>query len=382
MKGRVWQAEWKESADPITGVKLKQLTNYKGHSNHIYFTNSGWYDNGRKLVIASDRENETNLFSVDLTTGEIVQLTERKRGEPEIEPLSTSLNPKRPEAYFWRGRELVSLNLQTLDEQTIYEAPEGFWGSITNCTADGKFVCTCINEDKSGRLVLDYFYGAGGFDAYWQERPLSRILKIATDGSSAEVVWEERYWISHVNTSPTQPNFLTFCHEGPWHKVDQRIWGLDLETGKVWAIRPRRSPNERVGHEFWLTDGQTIGYHGHDEQGNPFIGFVRYDNSNLQERTITGDSVHFHSNDGKLIVGDGTSRLPYLLVWRWTDEGVEGPKILLRRRCSFHIQRLYAHARFSPDGKSILFTADPFGYGNVYLAELPEFDALPTLEGS
>ena len=75
MKGKVWKPEWREFSDPVTGVKVKQLTDYKGHSHHIYFTNRGWYHGGRKLLIASDRENETNLFSIDLETGELVQLT-------------------------------------------------------------------------------------------------------------------------------------------------------------------------------------------------------------------------------------------------------------------------------------------------------------------
>lgn len=380
MKGKVWKPEWREFTDSLTGVKIKQLTDYKGHSHHIYFTNSGWHDGGSKLLIASDREGETNLFSLDLETGELIQLTERRSGEPEIEPLSTCLNPQRPEAYFWRGRKLTALDLNSFRERTIYEAPEGFWGSITSCTADGRFVCTCVNEDRQGRLVLDYFYGAGGFEAYWERKPLSQILKVSVDGFGGEVVWEERYWLSHVNTSPTQPNLLTFCHEGPWHKVDQRIWGLDLSTGKVWAIRQRRHPNERVGHEYWLADGLTIGYHGHDEEGRPFIGFIRYDNSDCQEAIITGDSIHFHSIDGNLIVGDGTSRHPYLLLWRRVGDKIEGPRILMRRRCSFHIQRLHAHPRFSPDGRCVLFTADPMGYGNVFLTEVPDFESLPPLE--
>lgn len=379
MKGRIWRPERREFTDPISGAKVLQLTNYKGHSHHIYFTNSGWFDGGRKLLIASDRNNQTNFFGLDLETGEFFQLTEQIEGEPEMEPLSASINPVRPEAYFWRGRWLKALDLTNLEERTIYEAPEGFWGSITNCTADGKFVCTCINEDKNSQLALDYFYGAGGFEAYWEMKPISRILKISTDGTSAEVVWEERYWLSHVNTSPTQPNLLTFCHEGPWHKVDQRIWGLDLETGKVWAIRPRRSPNERVGHEYWLAEGKSLGYHGHDEQGRPFLGFIRYDNTDWQETSIFGDSVHFHSKDRKLIVGDGTSRYPYILLWRWDGEKIEGPKILARRKCSFHVQRLHAHARFSPDGRYVLFTSDPLGYANVFLVEVPEFESLPTL---
>ncbi len=379
MKGQVWEPEKRQFQDPVTKVTLWQLTNYKGHSHHLYFTNNGWYDDGRKLLLASDRHNQTNLFSLDLTTGALTQLTEQRPGDPEIEPLSTCLNPQRPEAYFWRGRSLVALDLTTLEERVIYEAPEGFWGGFISCTADGRFVCTALNEDPHGRLVADYFFGAGGFEAYWQSMPLSKVLLVSVDGAKSEVVWEERYWISHVNTSPTQPNLLTFCHEGPWNKVDQRIWGLDLATGKVWAIRPRRHPEERVGHEYWLADGLSLGYHGHDAQGQPFLGFVRFDNTEMRETPIIGDSVHFHSNDASLIVGDGTTRYPYLLLWRWQGETIEGPKVLVRRRCSFHIQRLHTHPRFSPDGRFIVFTADPEGYGNVYLVEVPPFEQLPSL---
>ena len=36
-----------------------------------------------------------------------------------------------------------------------------------------------------------------------------------------------------MNTSPTEPRYLTFCHEGPWDSVDQRIWGLDVHTGQA-----------------------------------------------------------------------------------------------------------------------------------------------------
>jgi oligogalacturonide lyase len=35
------------------------------------------------------------------------------------------------------------------------------------------------------------------------------------------------------------------------------------------------------------------------------------------------------------------------------------------------------HPCFSPDGKQIVFTADPQGYGQVYIVDVPEWDALP-----
>jgi len=68
--------ERKSYIDNTSGVKVTQLTDYKGHSHHFYFTNPGWYANGRKLLFSSDRNNHTNLFGVELGTGEIDQLTD------------------------------------------------------------------------------------------------------------------------------------------------------------------------------------------------------------------------------------------------------------------------------------------------------------------
>ncbi len=86
-RGRIWSPEWEDFVDPRSGVSVRQLTNYKGHSHHLYFTNPGWFDNDRKLLFSSDRENRTNLFSINLETGEITQLTDLE-SLPEIEKTS------------------------------------------------------------------------------------------------------------------------------------------------------------------------------------------------------------------------------------------------------------------------------------------------------
>ena len=54
-KGERYPAEWRTYTDPHTGATSKQLTAYKGHSHHLYFTNPGWYDGGRKLLFGSKR---------------------------------------------------------------------------------------------------------------------------------------------------------------------------------------------------------------------------------------------------------------------------------------------------------------------------------------
>ena len=87
--------EKKSYIDGTSGVEVTQLTDYKGHSHHFYFTNPGWYAEGRKLLFCSDRNNRTNLFGIELETGEIEQLTDL---EPvplprEVECLRAAKNP-------------------------------------------------------------------------------------------------------------------------------------------------------------------------------------------------------------------------------------------------------------------------------------------------
>lgn len=379
-KGERFPAEWRTFTDPRTGVEVRQLTAHKGHSHHLYFTNPGWYDGGKKLLFGSDRGNRTNLFGVDLASGEITQLTDRDLPPPPAETsfLFASKNPRREEIYFWHGRTLVALDLVSLEERPLYEAPGGFLTNMTNVTADGKCVCTGLYEDLSGRFAVDLLHGYVGFREYWEAMPLSRILRIDTTSGKAETVFEERYWIGHVNTSPALPHILTYCHEGPWDRVDNRIWGLDLTDGRTWPIRPGPA-GELVGHEYWFADGEQVGYHGRSVSGEPFYGSIRYDNTGRVEAPFPHDSTHFHSNDLRLIVGDGSRRDPRLLLWRFRGGRFAGPRVALTHRGSFQVQILHVHPRFSLDGQQILFASDASGYGNLHLIDTPDFDALPEL---
>jgi oligogalacturonide lyase len=223
---------------------------------------------------------------------------------------------------------------------------------------------------------VDLLHGYVGFEEYWAAKPHSQILRIATEDGAAEVIFEEDYWIGHVNTSPKYPNIITYCHEGPWHKVDHRIWGLDMRDGRAWRIRPTDG-SDQAGHEYWLADGEHIGYHGRYADGTSFYGSIRYDNSEKIESAFPGESMHFHSNDLNFIVGDGGRDNPYLLLWRFQNGQFEGPRRVLTHRGTFQVQQLHVHPRFSPDGKHILFTSDMTGYGQIYLADTPDFDALP-----
>jgi oligogalacturonide lyase len=379
-KGDRLPSEQRSFRDPVSGAELRQLTSYRAHSHHLYFTNSGLWDGGRRLLIASHRANAANLFSIELDGGEMTQITDfPPQAGPQLQ--RTFINPTRDEAYLTCDGELLAVDLRTLEQRGLYRVADGFVAGNMSCTADGRTVCLAEREDLSRRIRTDLGHGYTGFVETFEARPRCRIVAVASEGGETRVIHEDTCWIGHVNTSPVLPEILTFCHEGPWHRV-QRMWLLNIRSGEVQPLR-KQTPPEAIGHEYWFADGRRVGYHGWKDPTTHLFGFVRWDGSEGREWPWRGRSMHFHSLDEGLVVGDGGKDLPYVLLWRLRDDRYDGPKVLAWHRGSFHSQILHVHPRMFSDSegrRQIAFTADPQSYGNVYLAELADFDALPDLE--
>ncbi len=228
--GSKWEAEVKISTDPVSGATVRQLTDYKGHSNHAYFTYPAWFDNDRKIIISSDRENRGNLYSIDLFSGEMVQLTDLDPANGAASPQGMTVNKIRNEAYFHQGRVLMALDLKTLALRPLYTTPAGFNSGSAAATADGRYLVIGLQTDLSDQIVMDLGHGYIGFHEYWAAHPHCLIQKYDLDTGKIQVVYEENSWLGHLNPSPTQPGVMTFCHEGTWNLVDNRIWGLDLNS--------------------------------------------------------------------------------------------------------------------------------------------------------
>ncbi len=372
--GRQSPSELIITRDPVSGATVRQLTNYRAHSNHSYFTYPCWYDNGRKLVIASDRDNRVNLFGIDLESGAMTQLTDWDPAKPCYRH-AVSKNPVREEVCVYYDNTVSLLDLHTYEMRPLMVCPAGYTGNMADFTADGRYVIAGFSEDLSSRFQIDMGNGYIGFNETWAAKPHSTIWKIPTGGGAPELMHEERCWLTHFNASPKLQNIMTFCHEGPWDKVDNRIWGLDIETGRAWKIRPT-VPGECVGHEYWMSDGERIGYHGGNANGGLY-GSIRYDNTDHVEVSFSGHCWHFHSHLLDLVVGDGNAQEPYLLAWRFRNGAFEGPKVLAWHRGSFHSQQLHVHPCVHANGTKVLYTADPQAYGQIFIVDVPEWEALP-----
>jgi len=250
---------------------------------------------------------------------------------------------------------------------------------LTSVSAEGRFVVTSLFENLSDRFAVDLFGTGGGFNEYFEAKPESRIVAIPSDGGPAQEVHKDRNWIGYTLASPTQAHLVIFRHVGPAERVEQALFGVDLRGGKPWAIRQKKAPGEKLKSIHWMADGETLAYHAQREPQH-FLGSVRYDNKGLREIPLPGDLGHFHCNSLEMIAadhrGDAVNRL--IRLYRVNYERLDGPRVLAEHRGSFNVQQLHVHPRLSADNRKVIFTSDRSGYGQIYEAEVTNYDSLPT----
>lgn len=377
---RVYESERRSFPDRVTGLTVHQLTGYLGHSQHPYFTDDGWFDRDRQMLFISDRYNVRNLHAIEIESGIIRQLTDMS-GQGRDAAFCMQVNHPRQETYYQCGDTLYALSLDTLKTRPVYTVPQGFHCGGARPTADGSHVVFGLSEDLSHRIHANLGAGYVGMREIFQAKPDCRIIRLNLSTNEAQEIWQENCWVGHINPSPTQPNLLTFCHEGPWGLVDHRIWVLDTDTGKAFALRERRAQGEMVGHEYWFADGVHVGYQVHRpaQQGarDSFLGFARYDGTEeLEAPCIALPSPdHIHSNGFDFVVSDSGKHIKGY----WFDgERFDGPRIICMHDGSFDWGGHHPHPRVTRDGKHIVFNSTRSGYCDIYMVEVPrDYSALP-----
>jgi len=195
-------------------------------------------------------------------------------------------------------------------------------------------------------------------------------------------------WIGHMLFSPTDPELLMYCHEGPWQKVD-RIWMIHADGTHNELIHKRTMAMEIAGHEFWGLDGKTIWYDWQLPKGEDF--FLAGYNLETHQRVAyhmqrNEWSIHFNLTQGEtLFAGDGgdPGQVAKAPDGEWielfhpqmlTSNGINTPEfwqpgVFHSERLvnmAGHNYRLEPNVRFSPDKELVIFTSNIFGKSYVF----------------
>ena len=211
-------------------------------------------------------------------------------------------------------------------------------------------------------------------------------------------------WVNHLLFSPTDPELLMYCHEGPWQKVD-RIWMIHTDGTHNTLIHKRTMAMEIAGHEFWGLDGQTIWYDWQYPKGEDF--FLAGYNLETGKRTAfhmqrNEWSIHFNlTKDLDLFTGDGgdPGQVAKAPDGEWIElfhphmipqgEGALNepnfwqPGVFRSERLvnmSHHYYREEPNVRFSPDKTLVIFTSNMFGPSYVFAAEVKKAENPPAAD--
>jgi len=378
--------EW---IDRDTGHRIIRLTRRDGYNRSFYFHNNPFIpqlsDEGDKMVFygsgqqyTSDRSDRRGgmmqLFTVNLKTLEIDQLTHHPNFiSGEI------VGKKRREVFYQSGDSVFATHVESHESRLIYIFPDSLNGHITTLNADETMLGGVFNDREKLELLRRYPRKGDYFTRIFEARIPHTLITIDIETGTLKKIHSDTAWLNHIQFSPTDPNLLMFCHEGPWHLLD-RIWTVNIITGEVKLMHKRTVNREIAGHEFFSRDGKTIWFDLQVPRGETFyLAGLNLETGIEKRYAMKRDewSIHFNiSPDQKLFAGDGgdSSQVARAKDGMWVYLFTPGNDSLKSERLvnmKHHDYQLEPNVHFSPDGKWIIFRADFRKTGSqVYAVEV------------
>jgi oligogalacturonide lyase len=401
----------REWIDPDTGHRVVRLSDEPGTAS-LYFHQNAYSPDGRKLVVTTPHGISTITLAdrkiEEVVAGRVaVIVVGRKSGDIYYSRLEGSDN--------W----IEATNLETKATRRIARLPRG---GVSTLNADETLLVgtfAAVDEPHGPRLHED-IPARTGTEASAPPAPrgatfaeakelslhdtLARIhgeaprslFTLNTATGEIKVILQQSEWINHVQCSPTDPNLIMFCHEGPWHEVD-RLWTIKADGTGLTKRHTRTMNMEIWGHEFFSHDGANLWYDLQTPRGEVFwVAGVELATGRRTWYALERNewSVHYNvSPDGTLFAGDGGDRemVAHATDGKWiylfrpreipdvagirapSSETLIHPGRFVSERLvnmSRHNYHLEPNVTFSPDGKWVIFRSNMHGATQVYAVEI------------
>ena len=386
MIGITYPSEKKIFTDEKTGHQIIRLTSDSSNNYHLYFTENSFVQGKRQIIFFSDRgskrEYHYNIFSMDLDSGEATQLSD----EPDTGSDTVSIGHACTKTkdgrfvFYVSGNVVKRFDTMTGEAIVIYEGDPAFSLGMLSLNASETRVAFARNE------VVDVPYGANylGFAETMYATKRSILTVVGVDGCDPCDVFFDTHWMGHFQFSPDDDTIGTFCHEGPWNLVQQRIWIFDFITHKAIPCM-RQERDDSIGHEVWTRDGLIFFDNrmaGHDgtitsnktqastpdpeEKQTPYIGFADKRGEVLRRVDMPFYMNHYHlNNDNSILVGDAVEDLCLIDI----ASGKAKLKTLCFHGTSWYGQSTHCHPTFDWEGRNVLYTSDFGGKHGLYLID-------------
>ena len=348
----------------------------------LYFHQNPYTATGDKMVVSSPY----GLSTIDLATRAIKPLVKGRVSHLVVGRTSRT-------AFYIQNNVVYATNVDTGDTRKITEHPRVRTGSGFGINADetllaGSFVLEDVPVTppaSTGPPLTPSNPLAtpppteSSLEARWRARRPMALYTLHVATGELRIIHKSTDWLNHVQMSPTDPTFIMFCHEGPWHFVD-RIWTIRTDGSNVRLMHKRTMDMEIAGHEFFGHDGKTIWYDLQTPKYKVFwlAGVDVVSGSTTRYPVARQEwSVHFNvSPDGTLFAGDGggprsvaaPGNGQWIYLFRPTADGKLAAERLVD--LSKHDYQLEPNVTFTPDGQRIVFRSNMHGATHVYAVDV------------
>lgn len=363
--------------DSTTGHKIEKLVNRAGDNRSFYFHNNPFLKsedgNSDLMIFSGSTETGNQFFSVNLKTKNIDQITTRKghkRGE--------ILGKKTRKVFYMIQDSVFATHIDTHKTEFIYKFSNDVIGSVTSLNADETLLGGALITKEENDIFKKNPKKSDYFDKIYEAKLERSLITINVNTKEFNSIYSENAWLNHIQFSPTDPDLLMYCHEGPWHKVD-RIWNIHIKTKKNELIHKRTVYREIAGHEFFSPDGNTIWFDLQIPRGETFyLAGKHLDTGEETKYALKRDewSIHFNiSPDQKTFAGDGGDEGQVahakdgMWLYHFTPEGDSLVSTKLANMKN-HDYDLEPNVHFSPDGKQIIFRANFEGSTQIYAVDI------------
>lgn len=405
--------EW---VDPKTNHRIRRVSP-DGGGGKPYFYKNMFLPDGDLMVISSPE----GISTVDLRTWAVKPLVKNPKADLMFTGRKTrtvyySINDPVEGQTTEQGRTIHAVDVDSGKTRTICKLANG---RINSVNADETLLLGFAEygaqplqprvEDPRNRRFDQAEYAANGPDGKplnfarakgvrmlqrWAARYPMEIFVVDVKTGQRRVIHKTNEWIGHTQFSPTDPQQIIFCHEGPWHRVD-RMWAIRADGSGLRKTHQRTMNFEIFGHEWFSPDGKQVHYDLQTPRGQVFwVASVDLETGKRVWRRVEQNdwSVHYNvSPDGTLFAGDGgdADMVAHAQDGKWlkllrpeavvdADPSSDQAEFIdtqyMRSEplvdMSNHDYRLEPNLTFTPDAKWIVFVSNMHGKNHVYAVEV------------
>jgi oligogalacturonide lyase len=237
--------EW---IDPDTGHRVIRLSRENGTAS-LYFHQNAYSADGKKIVVT----NPHGIATINLATREIDQVVEGR-----VNILVTG--HKTGQIYYTKEGAIFATDLDTHATHEVAKIPTqaGRGGAFAVNADETMLVGIAADPDGKTAPRTPPHDGMGGrLEANWAAGTPKMLYTIDIKTGQFHKIYTENDWTNHLQMSPTDPQLIMFCHEGPWHYND-RVWTIRTDGTDLRLMHERTMNMEIAGHEFFSGDGKTV----------------------------------------------------------------------------------------------------------------------------